>query len=194
MQLYSMTHCLQSSLRKRYAWKLESSFIIETAKDHVLRSKQIRNVNHKIYLVKKQDHLENTKQSAKLAGDRMQHRGLPNPTHISLNGSRARWTKTTSNRQVDREVWIPKIQGTISSRYEPDADRSTSSVKHCKSCWKTWIKQKSSSSARTHKKFGARTANLLRKLGSFIADADKIQSTIETLNLTSIVILLRVIS
>ena len=57
MQLYSMTHCLQSSLRKRYAWKLENSFIKEKAKDHVSRSKQTLNVNHEIYLVKKQDHL-----------------------------------------------------------------------------------------------------------------------------------------
>ena len=46
------THCLQSSLRKRCAWKLENSFNKEKAKDHVLRSKQIRNVNHKIYQVK----------------------------------------------------------------------------------------------------------------------------------------------
>ena len=35
---------------------------------HLVRSKQIRNVNHMIYQVKKQD------------------RGLPNPRHISLNG------------------------------------------------------------------------------------------------------------
>ena len=31
----------------------------------------------------------NTKRSAKLPGDWMQHRGLPNPRHISLNGSGA---------------------------------------------------------------------------------------------------------
>ena len=42
---------------------------------------------------------------------------------ISLsNGSRAGWTKTTNSRQVDREVWIPQVQGTISSRYEPEAE------------------------------------------------------------------------
>ena len=43
-QLYYMTHCLQSSWKTRYAWKLGNSIIREKAKDHVLRSKQIRNV------------------------------------------------------------------------------------------------------------------------------------------------------
>ena len=68
LQLNSMTHCLQSSLRKRHAWKLENSFIKEEAKDHVLRSKQIRNVKHKVYLVKKQDHLGTHKAKYEASG------------------------------------------------------------------------------------------------------------------------------
>ena len=51
---------------------------------------------------------------------------------------------------------------------------STGSVKHRKDCWKTWIKQKSSSSAITLKSFSAGTANPLQKLGSFVADVDEI--------------------
>ena len=57
MRSSSMTHCLQSSLRKRYAWKLKNSFTKEKAQDHVLFSVQIRNVDYKIYPGKKQDHL-----------------------------------------------------------------------------------------------------------------------------------------
>ena len=41
--------------------------------------------------------------------------------------------------------------------------RSTGSAKHRKGCWKTRIKQKSSSSAPTLSSFSARTANLLQK-------------------------------
>ena len=57
MQSYSMTHCLPSSLRKRYARKLKNSFTKEKAQDHMLFSEQIRNMDYKIYPDKKQDHL-----------------------------------------------------------------------------------------------------------------------------------------
>ena len=64
MRSSSMTHCLQSSLRKRYARKRKNSFTKEKAQDHALCSKQIRIVNHKIYPVKKQDHLGKHKSDA----------------------------------------------------------------------------------------------------------------------------------
>ena len=44
-------------IEKATCMKTKNSFIKEKAKDHVLFSKQIRNVNHKMYLGKKQDHL-----------------------------------------------------------------------------------------------------------------------------------------
>ena len=47
MRSSSMTHCLQSSLRKRYAWKLSISFKKEKAQDDILFSEQIRNVDYK---------------------------------------------------------------------------------------------------------------------------------------------------
>ena len=44
-------------IEKAVCMKTGEQLYQRKAKDHVLRSKQIRNVNHKIYLVKKQDHL-----------------------------------------------------------------------------------------------------------------------------------------
>ena len=61
MRSSSVTHCLESSLRKRYACKLKNSFTKENAQDHVLFSEQIRNVDCKINTDKKQDHLRKHK-------------------------------------------------------------------------------------------------------------------------------------
>ena len=57
MRSYSMTHCMQSSLKKRYAWKLKNSSTKGNAQDHVLFSEQIRNVDYNVYPDKKQDNL-----------------------------------------------------------------------------------------------------------------------------------------
>ena len=46
----------------------KSSYIKEKAMDHVLCSKQICNVNHKIYQVKKQDHLGKHKAMHRASG------------------------------------------------------------------------------------------------------------------------------
>ena len=45
------------------------SLIKEKAKDHVLRSQQIRNVNHKIYQVKKQDHVGKHEAKCEASGE-----------------------------------------------------------------------------------------------------------------------------
>ena len=63
-----MTHCLQSSLSKRYAWKLKNSFTKEKAQDHVLFSEQIRNVDFKIHPNKKQDDLGKHKAMRRASG------------------------------------------------------------------------------------------------------------------------------
>ena len=68
MRSSSMTHCLQSSLTKRYVWKLKNSFTKEKAQDHVLCSEQIRNVCYKIYQDKKQDHLGKHKAMHRASG------------------------------------------------------------------------------------------------------------------------------
>ena len=70
-QLSSMTHCLQSSLRKRYPWRPRISIIKGKAWfcDRVLLLKLIRNVVHKIYLYKKQDHLVNGNKMRRATGN-----------------------------------------------------------------------------------------------------------------------------
>ena len=152
MQLYSVTHCLQNSLRKRYAWKLENSFIKEKAKDHVLRSKQIRSVNHKIYLVKKQDHLG--KHNAKCEAF-----GRPDATSWTTESQAYLSTVQEQDEQKRHTVakLIEKFENPTSTRNNffkiwARRRRSTGPVMRRKSCWKKWIKQKSSSSARTQKK------------------------------------------
>ena len=109
---YSLTHCLQSSLRKRYACKLENSFIKEKAKDHVLRSKQIRNVNHKIYQVKKQDHLGKRKAKCE-ASRRLDATSWTTESQTYLC-QRFKSRMNKNDKQSPRR--------TISSRYEPDAE------------------------------------------------------------------------
>ena len=102
MRSSSTTHCLQSSLRKWYAWNLKNSFTKEQAQDHVLFSEQIRNVDYKIYPDKKKITFGNTKRCAELPGNRMQHCGLLSSRHVPHNSSTAEWTKTYSC-QVDRD-------------------------------------------------------------------------------------------
>ena len=144
---------VQSSLRQWYAWKLENGFIKEEAEDHVLRSKQIRNVDHQIYQVKKQDHLGKHK------------------------------AKCEASRRPDATSWTTESQAYLSQRFRSEQKttnsnhvfntrnnffktwarrRSTGSVKHRKGCWKTWIEQKSSSSAKTLSSFSARLQILYR--------------------------------
>ena len=68
MRSSTMTYCLPSSLRKQCAWKLKNSFTNEKAQDHVLFSELSRNVNHKIYRDKKQDHLGKHKAMHRASG------------------------------------------------------------------------------------------------------------------------------
>ena len=124
MRSSSMTHCLQSSLSKRYAWKLKNSFTKEKAQDHVLFSEQIRNLDFKIY-----------PKEARWSW-RVQHCGLQSSRHIPLNSSTAVWTKTTyifpcwsrssnhiSTKNNFLKVWARRR-------------RWTGSVKHRKNCCK----------------------------------------------------------
>ena len=112
MRSSSMTHYLQSSLRKRFVWKLKNCFTKEKAQNHVFFSEQIRNVDHKIYPEKKQDHL-----------------GKHKAMHRNCGKPGAKWWITEFQAypsqhsfQVDREVRITSAQRTISYRYESDGE------------------------------------------------------------------------
>ena len=190
----SMTHCLQSSLlRKRYARKLENSFIKEPPKDHVLRSKQIRNVNHKIYPVKKQDHLGKHKAKCEASG-RLDATSWTTESQTSLSQRFEQMKKNSKQSPSWSRSLNPRSTRNNFFEILARRRRSTGSVTHRKCCWKTWIKQKSWSSARTLKNFSDRTANPLQKLWKFVADANDLWGTIEVQNQTSIVILLMAIS
>ena len=95
-QLFTTTHCLQSSLRKRYAWRPRISFSKGKAwfEDRVLFFKLIRKVAHKIYLYKKQDHLGNRNKMRRATGNPKQHCWLSNTWYIDLNGETAGCTTT----------------------------------------------------------------------------------------------------
>ena len=122
-QLSSMTHCLQSSLRKRYAWRPKISFMKGRAWfwESVLFSKLIRNVVHKIYLYKKQDHLGNR---SKMRRDTAKPDAtLPTVEYlyIGLCGENAGCMATKQGHKADGDVRKTSAQGTIPQRHEPKA-------------------------------------------------------------------------
>ena len=93
--------------------------------------------------------LGNTKRSAKLPVSRMQHRGLPNPRHISLNGSRAGWTKAKLIEKFESRKYKEQFLQDMSQTLKIN-------------------------------RFSEASQGLLQdmnQMGSFIADADEIQST-----------------
>ena len=137
---------------------------------HVLRSKQIRNVNHKIYQVKKQDHLgkhKNEVRSFRETRCNIVDYWIPG---ISLNGSRAGRTKTTVAKLIEKfeshkykEQFLQDVSQTQKiNRF------SEASQRLLKDMNQTEIFELCENS------FCARTANPSQKLGSFIADAEEI--------------------
>ena len=181
MRSTSMTHCLQSSLRKRYAWKLKSSFTKEKAQDHVLCSKQIRNVDYKIDPPRQEARssweTKSDAQSFRETGCNIVDYRVPN---ISIS--------TVQQQDEQRQPTVAKlIEKFESHQYKEQSlkdirrRRSTGSVKHRKNFWKMWTKQRSSNFAKILQNFNAVTAIPLRKLGLFIAVAGEIWSTIEVL-------------
>ena len=107
--------------------------------------------------------LGNTRRSTKHPGDRMQRLGLPNPRHISPNGSRAGWTKK-------RQTVAKLIEKFESHKYKEQFLQDMSQTQK--------INRFSDASQKLLKDMN-QTEIFELEVGSFIADADEIWSTIE---------------
>ena len=172
-----MTHCLQSSLRQRYAWKQKNSFTKKKAQDRVLFSEQIRNVDYKTYPDEQRDRLGKHKAmhraSRKLDAtlwvtefqaylyqqfnSRMHKNNLQLPS----------WSKSsnhTSTKNNFSKIWVRRR-------------RSTGFVKHRKNCCKIWTRHRPLNFARTLRNVNAPIAIPSRKSVLFIAVAGEIWST-----------------
>ena len=112
MRSSSVTHCLQSSLRKRYAWKLKNSYTKENAQDHVLFSEQIRNVVCKINTDKKQDHLGKHKAMHNRATGKPDGTSWISVSDISLS--------TVQQQDERRRPTFAKLI----EKFEPESDKS----------------------------------------------------------------------
>ena len=123
-QLFSTTHCLQNSLRKRYAWRPRISFINGKAwfQDRVLFLKLIRKVVHKIYLYTKQDHLEN-RNKMKRATEKPEATLL---TTENLEKRSQRWNCRMHGDKITSQSWLRcsrniSIRTSIPERHESKA-------------------------------------------------------------------------
>ena len=164
----SYSHCLQDSMRKRYAWKLKSSFTKEKAKDHVLCSKQIRGVNHKIYLVKKQDHLGKHKARCRASG-------RPDATWWTVE-SQACLSQQFKSRMNKGNIQSPSWSSSFEShkykeQFLPDMSQTQKINRFSEASQKflkDMTKQKSSGSSTTLKSFSALTASPFRSGDYFL--------------------------
>ena len=153
-----------------------------TRKTTCCSQEQIRDVDYKIYLVKKQDHLGKHKVKCEASGRRDATSWTTESQAYLFQQCKSRMNKNDKQSPSWSRSLNPTSTRNNFSKIWARLRRSTGSVKHRKGCWKTWIKQWSSTSAKTLKSFRALTANPLQKLWSFIADTDEIWSTVEAVN------------